>query len=214
MRMRNKPWAMDYLNEHKQLVVTNPHEYKGKWNELLNRDVLHLEIGSGKGDYWSKMAGLYPNIGWIGFEKDKNVSVIAIKKVLDSYTDNMKFVVHDAKDLTELFADHEVDTIHLNFSDPWPKNRTAKRRLTHSDFLENYKRVLKVNGQLIMKTDNKILFEYSLIEFQNNGWEMIEVSVDFRREPHPEDVCTEYETKFMELGQPIYRAVWRIKEVK
>ena len=99
--------------------------------------------------------------------------------------------------------------IHLNFSDPWPKKRYAKRRLSSATFLDQYKRILSRNGEIQMKTDNSALFEYSLIEFQNAGFKMVEVSVDYRREKHDEDAITEYEQKFISLGQPIYRCVWR-----
>lgn len=102
-----------------------------------------------------------------------------------------------------------MDVIHLNFSDPWPKKRYAKRRLSSASFLDQYKRILSRNGEIQMKTDNSALFEYSLIEFQNAGFKMVEVSVDYRREKHDEDAITEYEQKFISLGQPIYRCVWR-----
>ena len=102
-----------------------------------------------------------------------------------------------------------MDVIHLNFSDPWPKKRYAKRRLSSATFLDQYKRILSRNGEIQMKTDNSALFEYSLIEFQNAGFKMVEVSVDYRREKHDEDAITEYEQKFISLGQPIYRCVWR-----
>lgn len=114
----------------------------------------------------------------------------------------------DAANISEWFAAGEVDVIHLNFSDPWPKKRYAKRRLSSSQFLDQYAQILSDEGQIQMKTDNSSLFEYSLIEFQNAGYRMIEISVDYRRETHDEDVMTEYEEKFVSLGQPIYRCVW------
>ena len=114
----------------------------------------------------------------------------------------------DAANISVWFAAGEVDVIHLNFSDPWPKKRYAKRRLSSSQFLDQYAQILSDEGQIQMKTDNTSLFEYSLIEYQNAGYRMIEISVDYRRETHDEDVMTEYEEKFVSLGQPIYRCVW------
>ena len=206
--MRNKPWAIDYLKEQ-PVVVLSPEEYKGNWKEVLKKDSIHLEIGSGKGDYWLKMSELYPEQGWIGVEKDKSVSTIAIKKVENESYVNKRFVVGDAELVENWFEEGEIDVIHLNFSDPWPKKRNAKRRLTHFRFLTSYDKILSDDGCIIMKTDNKSLFEYSLVQFSYENWLLEEVSVDFRSAVHDEDVMTEYETKFVSMGMPIYRAVWR-----
>lgn len=190
------------------VIVRSCETMPGKWRELLKKEELHVEIGAGKGDYWIKMSDLYPDAGWIGIEKNVNVAAIALKKVEDSEHLNRRFIVDDAMAIDTWFAENEIDVIHLNFSDPWPKKRASKHRLSHTSFLKRYEKILKKEGKLIMKTDNAKLFEFSVLEFQNNGWIMDEFSVDYRRDEHPEDVITEYETRFMNLNQPIYRAVW------
>lgn len=209
MRVRNLPWAKDYLPTQ-PVYVENPEIYKGKWKELLNCEEIHLEIGSGKGDYWNQMSHKYPNTGWIGIERNTSVAATALKKVEDEQLSNRRFICQDAKDLKLWFEDHELNVIHLNFSDPWPKKRNMKRRLSHSSFLDIYRQLLSEDGKIIMKTDNTQLFEYSLIEFQNNGFTLEEVYLDFRKEEHDEDAISEYEAKFMKLGHPIYRGIWRI----
>ena len=121
----------------------------------------------------------------------------------------MKIINGDAAEIGNWFEDNEIDVIHLNFSDPWPKKRQTKRRLTYGTFLDSYRRILKDTGKVIMKTDNSQLFEYSLVSFDAADWQLLEVSVNWREKEHPEDTITEYEANFMALGQPIYRAVWR-----
>ena len=210
MRMRNKPWALEYLSTVPQVIFT-PVDFKGQWKKQLNIQDLHVEIGSGKGDYCIKMATMFPNSGWIAIERDKNVSTVALKKVNEKLPENMLWIVGEASSLEEWFATGEIDVLHLNFSDPWPKSGHYKRRLTSPEFVPGYLRLLSDTGNLKIKTDNKILFEYTLMEL--NGYPLIldEVSVDFRRNPHPDDAISEYEQKFMDLGQPIYRCVWRKK---
>lgn len=207
MRMRKLKWAEPFL-ETQTVIVRDCAAMAGKWRSLLNKEELHVEIGSGKGDYWIKMSELYPQAAWIGIEKNINVAAIALKKVEHSEHINRRFIVDDAQAIDTWFANDEVDVIHLNFSDPWPKKRASKHRLSHASFLKRYEKILKPEGKLIMKTDNAKLFEFSILEFQNNGWCLEEFSVDYRREVHDEDVITEYERRFMELNQPIYRAVW------
>lgn len=210
MRMRNLPWAKDYLNEH-DIVIKDAEQKAGSWKQFLNCDVLHVEIGTGKGDYWTKMSSMYPQFGWIGIEKNTSVAALAVKKYdgLENKNSHMAFIQEDAADISKWFGEKEIDVIHLNFSDPWPKKRNAKRRLTHAGFLARYEEVLSDDGKIIMKTDNSGLFEYSLVSFAQYGFILDEVSVDFRRVEHPEDVITEYERNFMDKGQPIYRAIWK-----
>ncbi len=208
MRVRNIPWAKDYLPTQPSFV-TDPKELKGQWKEKLGCETLHVEIGSGKGDYWKQMSEMYPEKGWIGIEKNASIAALAMKKVEDDFKENRLFINLDAKDLEEWFEEKELDVIHLNFSDPWPKKRNMKRRLSHHSFLNVYKKLLTDDGRIIMKTDNTKLFEYSIIEFQNSGFILEEVYLDFRKEEHPEDAITEYESKFMKKNQPIYRGVWK-----
>lgn len=210
MRMRKLAWAEDFLQQE-EVVMKNPSDYKGKWKNILNRDVLHVEIGSGKGDYWVQMAKLYPTLGWIGIERNRNVAALAVKKQVDASweKDNMRFISEDAQCMHTWFAQGEIDVIHLNFSDPWPKKRTHKKRLSNRTFIAQYANVLAEDGEIQMKTDNMDLFEYSILEFQKAGWFLHEFSTNFRRVAHDEDVISEYERRFMNLGQPIYRAVWK-----
>ena len=176
----------------------------------MGTDTLHIEIGCGKGNYSLDMAKMYKDTGFIAIEKNESAAGIAAKKYDEDTEDkHLKLIQDDASSIGEWFGPREVDVIHLNFSDPWPKKRYAKRRLSSASFLDQYKRILSRNGEIQMKTDNSALFEYSLIEFQNAGFKMVEVSVDYRREKHDEDAITEYEQKFISLGQPIYRCVWR-----
>lgn len=206
--MRKKKWADPYIAEHTEFAVQIPNEYKGRWKQLLQTDSLHVEIGMGKGDYLHHMAVANPDTGWIGIEKDHSAAAVALRKLVES-TDydgrNERIIVGDAEQITDWFGAGEIDVIHLNFSDPWPKTYTHKRRLSSKRFLERYRLLLSADGCIRMKTDNKGLFEDSVLYFLENGFTFTEFSVDYRRNPHPEDAITEYENRFMELGQPIYQ---------
>ena len=209
MRMRKVKWATDYL-PNANCLVKEPSKQAGQWKKLLGTDTLHIEIGCGKGNYSLDMAKMYPDTGFIAIEKNESAAGIAAKKYDEDEADkHLKLIQDDASAIGEWFGPREVDVIHLNFSDPWPKKRYAKRRLSSATFLDQNKRILSRDGEIQMKTDNSALFEYSLIEFQNAGFKMVEVSVDYRRETHDEDAITEYEQKFISLGQPIYRCIWR-----
>ncbi|RDY66049.1 tRNA (guanosine(46)-N7)-methyltransferase TrmB [Halobacillus trueperi] len=211
MRLRNKPWADDFLRENDKVVVQQPFDMKGKWKELFDNQEqpLHLEIGSGKGQFIAGMGKQHQDVNFVGLEFVKSVIVGAVKKVLAAETTNVRMVNENAKDLRDLFEDNEVDHIYLNFSDPWPKNKHEKRRLTFHTFLEQYKAVLKEEGQVTLKTDNKGLFEYSLVSFSNFGMILEDVSVDLHADEDPLNVETEYEEKFSAKGQPIYRCTAR-----
>jgi tRNA (guanine-N7-)-methyltransferase len=182
------------------------------WKKHLNCEVLHVEIGSGKGDYWSKMAHQNPDHGWVAIEKDRNVAATCLRKYIDEILPTMALINSDAKDIASWFALGEIDVLHLNFSDPWPKKGHSKRRLSHFVFLKAYDRLLSAYGEIQMKTDNSALFEFSCVEMSNYGFVCKELSVDYRRTEHPEDAITEYEQRFLDLNQPIYRAVWRKKD--
>lgn len=207
MRMRRIPWSADYLTTSPSRVHA-PEQNKGNWNSSKNGK-LHLEIGCGKGGYSTVMAALYPQDTFVAVERNESAAGLAAKKFDEAGVSNLSLVYGDGADLSQWFAPGELDIIHLNFSDPWPKKRNAKRRLSAPGFLEQYKTVLADNGQVIMKTDNQALFEYSLPVFAHAGFMLEEVSVDFRREDHPEDPLTEYEEKFVQAGNPIYRAIWQ-----
>ncbi len=207
MRMRRIPWAADYLTTSPSRIL-DPSKLSGTWKDGL-KGKLHLEIGCGKGGYSSAMAAMYPNDRFIAVEKNESAAGLAAKKFDEAGAPNLSLIYGDGADLSLWFTPGELDVIHLNFSDPWPKKRNAKRRLSAPGFLKQYRTILADDGQIVMKTDNSALFEYSLIEFQNAGFVLEEVSVDFRRESHDEDPLTEYEEKFVQAGQPIYRAVWK-----
>lgn len=208
MRMRNKPWVEAFLADFStEVLINDPISYKGSWHQILACDKLHVEIGTGKGDYWLTMAEQYPRDGWIGIEKERNVAAMALKKSLSVNLKNIKYILNDADKISEWFAIDEIDVIHLNFSDPWPKKRNTKKRLTHDSFLDQYRLLLKDDGQIIMKTDNQKLFEYSLLNMQAT-WQLVDVWLCFRQSEQL-DAITEYEKKFMEEGKPIYRAIWQ-----
>lgn len=208
MRMRKKKWADPYLEAHPEYAVADPSACRGTWKQMLSCTKLHVEIGMGKGDYLNAMASMYPEEGWVGIEKDHSCAGVACRKALEMESPdlhNKRMIVGDAEHLAEWFADGEIDVIHLNFSDPWPKTYTHKRRLSSQKFLSVYQQLLSEEGIIRMKTDNKGLFEDSVLYFLQNGFTLTELSVDFRRNPHPEDAVTEYESRFMSLNQPIYQ---------
>jgi tRNA (guanine-N7-)-methyltransferase len=140
MRMRKKPWVDTLLQNPPSFVISDVTSLSG--NTHAHHELVHLEIGSGKGDYWIQMSQLHPKDLWIGIEKDMNVAAVAIKKASETVRDNQLFLIGDAQKYLEQFNDHDIDIIHLNFSDPWPKKRTHKRRLSASTFIEQYKRIL------------------------------------------------------------------------
>jgi len=206
MRMRKKKWAQPYLDAHPEYALQNAEEYKGKWKQVLGCTVLHVEIGIGKGDYLNSMAAMYPDEGWVGIEKEHNVAAIACRKALELETmHRQRMIVADGIDLEQWFAPGEIDVIHLNFSDPWPKKYTHKRRLSSERFLNLYRSLLAGGGRILMKTDNQGLFTDSVDCFRSHGFTITEYSENWRGQPHPEDAVTEYESRFIALGQPIYR---------
>jgi len=206
MRQRYKPWADDFLNDHQALIIPNPAEHQGKWQELFSESQpIHLEIGTGKGQFLVGMAKQHPDINFIGIELVKSIIVTAGEKALDADLDNLILIHADANQLLEYFTVDEITTIYLNFSDPWPKNRHEKRRLTFSAFLTQYQEVLVPEGEIILKTDNRGLFEYSLVSFSGYGMLLEEVNLDLHVIDDPLNIMTEYEEKFSAKGQPIYR---------
>ena len=163
MRVRNRKGATELLEANPHYVVLNPVDAKGKWREIFGNDhPIHIEVGSGKGAFITGMAKANPNINYIGIDIQKSVLSYALDKVLAAGVPNIKLLWVDGSDLTNYFADGEIDRLYLNFSDPWPKKRHAKRRLTHADFLKAYEQVLPLEGEIHFKTDNRGLFEYSL----------------------------------------------------
>lgn len=213
MRLRKKDWSSEVFETFKDYTVNEFETIKGNWKKELDCDLIHLEIGAGKGDYWHQMSALHPDRGVIAMERDYTASSIALKKLEKHPGSRKRFIYNDAKKLNEMFGPGEVDVVHLNFSDPWPKLRHEKRRLSYKDKLDDYFEILSETGEICMKTDNQSLFNYSLVSVGRHKFELIEVNVDFRK-TEDEDPFTEYERKFVSMGQPIYRARWRKKNVK
>lgn len=209
-RMRSKKWSLPWIESHPDQVLQDGTIFKGKWKSQLNGNLLHVEIGTGKGAYLNQMAHLYPEEAWLGIEKEAPAISMAARYSFEedpASFRNKVFLLADADQIETWFEEGEVDVIHLNFSDPWPKKYTHKRRLSSAKFLEQYRRILSNDGKIIMKTDNQGLFEDSLVYFSEANFQLVEVSVDYRRKDHPEDAITEYEQRFLDLGQPIYRCV-------
>jgi len=206
MRLRNKPWAKDKIAENPQYVVPNPAEYKGNWKEVFgNENPLHIEVGTGKGQFLVGMAKQNPHINYIGIEMYESVILSALERLIEEELPNLKLLNVDANQLSEFFAKNDVDRVYLNFSDPWPKKRHAKRRLTYKTFLSMYENLLVDGGEIQFKTDNQGLFEYSLTSFSEYGLLLKYISLDLHKSDFEGNVMTEYEEKFSQKGSRIYR---------
>ena len=198
MRLKNVKGANEIIVKGKYYLA-NPNEYKGKWNKLFNNDnPIHIEIGMGKGNFIIESAKRNPNINYIGIEKYDSVIVRAIQKSNELELSNLKIIRMDAKDLEDIFF-KEVDTIYLNFSDPWPKDRHTKRRLTSPNFLTIYDNVFKNTKRIIMKTDNINLFNYSLDSLIDYGYDIIYKTNNLDC-LNSDNIMTEYESKFYNKG--------------
>ena len=206
MRLRHKPWAKEKLQQHPEVVIPNPEIHQGKWREFFNnRHPIHLEIGTGKGKFIVEMANIHRDINFIGLERQESVIVTALDRVLDEQLDNVILLQKDAGHLLSFFAENELTRIYLNFSDPWPKKRHEKRRLTHESFLKLYEHVLVNGGEIHFKTDNQAFFEYSLSSFSKYGMILKNISLHLHQSDFVGNVMTEYEEKFSRKGKPIFR---------
>lgn len=202
MRLKHVKGATETINKSKY-IIHNPIEYKSKYNTLFkNNNPIYIEIGMGKGKFIIENALKYPNINFIGIERYDSVIVRAIQKIENEDIPNLKLIRMNAINIDSVFL-NEIDRLYLNFSDPWPKDRHAKRRLTSEIYLEKYKRILK-NNRIIMKTDNRKLFEYSLINFNRFNYKINDISLNLHDDIYPDNIETEYETKFSQEGFPIY----------
>lgn len=207
MRLRHKPWAKDKLDSYPQYVIQNPEDWKGKWGQAYNQEgPLHIEIGTGKGRFISEMAKANPSVNYIGIELQESVIVSALDRLIEADVPNVKLININAEKLPEFFEKGEVNRIYLNFSDPWPKTRHEKRRLTYKSFLNSYENVLVDKGEIHFKTDNQGLFEYSLRSFSEYGLLLKYVSLDLHNSDFDGNIMTEYEKKFSERGNRIYRS--------
>lgn len=204
MRLRNIKGAEEYVLSS-PYVIKDYEQYKGKILSIFsNSNPIHLEIGTGKGDFIIGMALMYPNVNFIGVEKYASVLYKLIKKIKDKDIPNLKIIMMDANSVDEVF-DHEIETLYLNFSDPWPKERHYKRRLTSSEFLNKYEKIFVSNKHIIQKTDNRSLFEFSLKEYVKNNYRIEDISLNLHEDNPENNIETEYEQKFSKKGNPIYK---------
>lgn len=211
MRLRNIKNANEKLAQNTRDFVANPSELKGCWHqEFKNNNPIHIEIGMGKGQFLTQLALKNPDINYIGIEKFTSVLLRASEKLTEIELDNVRIINVDALKLNEFFDKEEVDRIYLNFSDPWPKNAHAKRRLTSNRFLPLYKEVLVKNGEIHFKTDNRLLFEFSLESLNNYGMILSNISLDLHNSDFVDNIMTEYEERFSKFG-PIYRLEAKFK---
>ena len=206
MRLRRLKNEKELLTGSKY-IIESPKEYCGKWKSVFSNDnPIHIEVGMGKGNFILKNAIKYPNINFIGIEKFDSAIVRAIKKIEDYNLPNLKLIRMDAEEINEVFS-KEVECMYLNFSDPWPKERHEKRRLTHYKFLKLYDEIFESQNLIIQKTDNRKLFEYSISSLSNYGYKIDNISCDLHKD-NDDVITTEYEEKFMTIG-PIYMAIYR-----
>lgn len=207
MRLRRDSRAPEYLAQDER-VVSNPEAYKGKWKELFGNDnPIHVEFGCGKGGFITQLALRNPHINYIAAERAETVIYKACKKANASEESpaNLRFLFFDVHNCMEIFEKGEVERIYLNFSDPWPKKRHANRRLTYRDFLNRYEQILVEEGEIHFKTDNKGLFASSIEEFSLCNWLMKNVTLDLHNSDMEDNIMTEYEKKFSEMGFTINR---------
>jgi tRNA (guanine-N7-)-methyltransferase len=207
MRHRNVKGAYEKLELHPK-VIHNPESYKGKWKSLFNNEhPIYIEIGMGKGQFLINHAKLHKDRNYIGFEKFSAVLAKGLEKIDEEENlDNVYVIREDAENILDFFGEDELDGLYLNFSDPWPKDRHAKRRLTHANFLEKYRMVLKKGSSIILKTDNLKLFEFSVEQMKMMGLDIVELTDDLYNSPSIEtNIATEYEDKFVAQGLKINR---------
>lgn len=209
MRLKNVPGARDVI-AGSSLVIHDPEKHKGFFSRIFGNDhPIRIEIGMGKGRFLYEMAKENPDINYIGIEKYSSVLLRAIQKMEENQLPNLLFIRMDAESVDEIFAKEEIDRIYLNFSDPWPKDRHAKRRLPSCEYLIRYDRFLKKDGILEFKTDNKKLFDFAVEELPKAGWKIIKITYDLHHDEEmmQGNIMTEYEEKFSSMGNPIYKYI-------
>ena len=199
MRLRRKPHTDEKLQSFTDFVA------RGEVQPIVKDSSreLHVELGTGKGDFITQIAERNPQINFVGLEVEATCVLAAARKVREKNLHNVRLIVFDVENITEIFSAHEVDRFYINFCDPWPKKRHAKRRLTHARFLELYRKILKPDGEIFFKTDNRGLFDFSLEQFALAGLEVRDVTNDLHAAEPPENIRTEYENKFSAAGVPI-----------
>ena len=216
MRLRNIPGARDAIQESRW-TVKDPQACRGHWREAFEaaapagegRPQLHLEIGTGKGRFIMELAALHPEILYVGIEKYSSVLLRCLEKQDELQLPNLLFIRGDAELITEYFAEGEIDRIYLNFSDPWPKARHARRRLPSREFLARYDRILTPEGRIEFKTDNRGLFDFAVEETEESAFAISEITYDLHRDPamNEGNIMTEYEKKFSQLGNKICKYI-------
>ena len=206
MRLRNIRGSREAVAAN-DFVIHDPEQWKGHWSQLFGNDhPLHVEIGMGKGRFIMQLAAQNPDINYIGIEKYSSVLLRALEKRNELELANLYLLRFDAEYLNEIFDKNELSRIYLNFSDPWPKDRHAKRRLTSKEFLSRYDQCLKMEGEVIFKTDNRELFEFSLEQAALAAWKLRNVTYDLHHSEYAEgNIMTEYEERFSSMGNPIHR---------
>ncbi|MCR4791611.1 MAG: tRNA (guanosine(46)-N7)-methyltransferase TrmB [Lachnospiraceae bacterium] len=211
MRLKNVPGCRERIADSEYVVPEESlQDLAGKWKEgFADPGELHIEIGMGKGRFIHEMALLHPDINYIGIEKYSAVLLRAVEKMEADPKDNLKFIRMDAEIIDTVFASGEVDRIYLNFSDPWPKDRHAKRRLPSREFLARYDKILKSDGCVEFKTDNRVLFDWAVEQLEDSGWKADVITYDLHADENlmKGNVMTEYEEKFSGMGNPICKYV-------
>ena len=204
MRLRNVKGAKEII-DNSPYIIKNPNDYRGNYQKIFeNNNPIHIEIGMGKGDFIIENAKKYPNINFIGIEKFDSVIVRAVQKLENEEMPNLKLIKIDANEIDDIF-DKEISVIYLNFSDPWPKARHAKRRLSSEIFLNKYDSVFIDKKRIIMKTDNRKSFEYSIKSFTDYGYKIEDISLNLYEDDIKNNIPTEYETCFHNRGCLIYK---------
>ena len=208
MRLRHVKGAEEMM-ETSEFIEKDPEQWKERWNEFFqNENPIHLEIGTGKGKFITTLAQQNPDINYIGIEKFSSVLVRALEKQQENPLPNLIFLREDANRITEFYGKEEVSRIYLNFSDPWPKDRHAKRRLTSIEYLKRYNEILKADGDIQFKTDNLPLFTFSLEQIEGAGWKVVDKTFDLKHSKIAEgNVMTEYEERFSAKGNPICKLI-------
>lgn len=208
LRLRYVEGGHERLQNHDK-VITEPEQYRDRWGNLFeNNNPIHVEFGSGRGGFIVGMAEKNRNINYLAFERNSKVIIRGLNKLLEKPNENFYFVHSDIKKIEEIFNDSEVERVYLNFSDPWPKKRHAKRRLTYRNFLKLYEKILIPKGELHFKTDNNGLFDFSIEELSEAGWRINMVTRDLHKSQYVKgNVMTEYEEKFVKRGQAINKLI-------
>ena len=209
MRLRNIPGARQTIAES-QWIVQDPAACKGKWRERFGNDYpVHLEIGTGKGKFINQLAAENPDINYVGIEKYSSVLIRALDKLDETQITNLLFIRGDSELICEYFGEGEVDRIYLNFSDPWPKDRHAKRRLPSKEFLRRFAQILSDEGTIEFKTDNRDLFDFAVDEVEAGGFKILQITYDLHNDPvmNQGNIMTEYEERFSAKGNPICKYI-------